>query len=48
MLLHMTALLISQDRLGWKNFMEGRRLIEFYQMQFIHLACISGFLNGED
>ena len=45
---HMTALVISQDNTGWRNFTEGRLSNEFHQMQYIRLACESSFLNGED
>ena len=45
---NMRALAVSQDKIGWRNFMEGRVSKEFYQMQAQHLASGTSFLNGED
>ena len=42
------ALAVSQDKIGWRNFTEGRITKEFYQMQAQHLASGTSFLNGED
>ena len=45
---NMRALAVSQDKIGWRNFMEGRVSKEFYQMQAQHSASSTSFLNGED
>ena len=44
----MTALAKSQDKIGWRNLMEGRFSKHFYKMQSIHLDFGSTYLNGED
>ena len=45
---NMTALAKSQDKIGWRNLMEGRVSKHFYEIQSIHLAFGSTHLNGED
>ena len=45
---NMTALAKSQDKIGWRNLMEGCFSKHFYEMQSIHLAFGSTYLNGED
>ena len=42
----MKALAQSQDKIGYRNFMEGHILIHFYEVQNFHLAMSSSFLNG--
>jgi len=47
----MRSLAISQDKIGWRNFMEGRISRRFYSIQHFHLAISSissSYLNGED
>ena len=44
----MKALAQSQDKIGYRNFMEGHILIHFYEIQNFHLAMTSSFLNGAD
>ena len=39
---------ISQDIIGWHNFMEGRISRHFYNIQCVHLAMSSSYLNGKD
>ena len=38
----------SQDKIGWRNLMEGQLSKNFYEVQSIHLAFGSSVLNGED
>ena len=45
---NMTALAKNQDKIGWTNLMEGHFSKHFYEMQSIHLAFGSTYLNGED
>ena len=42
----MKALAQSQDKIGYRNFMEGYTSIHFYKIQNFHLAMSSSFLNG--
>ena len=44
----MKALAQSQDKIGYRNFMEGYILIHFYKIQNFHLAMSTSFLNGAD
>jgi len=44
----MKALAQSQDKIGYRNFMEGHISIHFYEVQKFHLAMFSSFLNGAD
>ncbi len=44
----MMALAQSQDKIGYRNFMEGHILTHFYEIQNFHLAMTSSFLNGAD
>ena len=44
----MKTLAISQDIIGWHNFMEGRISKHFYNIQCVHLAMSSSYLNGKD
>jgi len=44
----MRALAISQDKIGWRNFMEGCISIHFYFIQHYHLALSGSYLNGSD
>jgi hypothetical protein len=44
----MKALAQSQDKIGYRNFMEGYISIHFYEIQNFHLAMSSSFLNGAD
>ena len=44
----MTALAKSQDKMGWRNLMEGRSSKHLHKMQSIHLPFGSIFLNGQD
>ena len=44
----MKMLAISQDIIGWHNFMEGRISKRFYNIQCMHLAMSSSYLNGND
>ena len=39
---------ISQDRIGWRNMMEGRVSKEFYAIQRLHLSNSNLRINGED
>ena len=36
----------SQDKIGYRNFIEGHISIHFYEIQTFHLAMSSSFLNG--
>jgi len=42
----MKALAQSQDKIGYRNFMEGYISIHFYEIQNFHLSMSSSFLNG--
>jgi hypothetical protein len=44
----MKALAQSQDKIGYRNFMEGYISIHFYEIQNFHLAMSSSFINGAD
>ena len=44
----MARLAASQDKIGWRNFMEGRISKHFYPMQQLHLTSSPSFLNGGD
>merc|ERR1712153_124549 len=44
----MTSLAKSQDKIGWRNLMEGQFSKYFYKMQSTHLAFGSTYLNGEN
>jgi hypothetical protein len=44
----MKALAQSQDKIGYRNFMEGYISIHFYKIQNFHLAMSSSFINGAD
>jgi len=44
----MKALAQSQDKIGYRNFMEGCISIHFYEIQNFHLAMSSSFINGDD
>lgn len=39
---------VSQDRIGWRNMMEGRISKEFYGIQCIHLSQSHSRINGND
>jgi hypothetical protein len=44
----MKALATSQDKIGWRNFMEGCISTHFYFIQHYHLALSGSYLNGSD
>ena len=44
----MKALAQSQDKIGYRNFMEGYISIHFYEIQNFHLAMSSSFINEAD
>ena len=44
----MKALAVSQDKIGWRNFMEGCISTHFYFIQHYHLALSGSLLNGSD
>ena len=44
----MKRIAISQDIIGWRNFMEGRVSKYFYKAQHFHLTMSSSYLNGSD
>jgi len=44
----MKALAPIQDKIGYRNFMEGYTSIHFYEIKNFHLAMSSSFLNGAD
>ena len=44
----MRALAVSQDKIGWWNFMEGCISTHFYFIQHYHLALSGSILNGAD
>ena len=39
---------VSQDRIGWRNMMEGRISKEFYGIQCLHLSKSHSRINGND
>jgi hypothetical protein len=41
----MRALAESQDKIGWRNFMEGYISCHFYNIQRFHLSMFSSYLN---
>ena len=43
----MRRLAKSQDKIGWRNFMEGRISKEFFKMQEVYLTLGCHKLNGE-
>ena len=44
----MRSLTSSQDKIGWRNFMEGCISTHFYFIQHYHLALSGSYLNGSD
>jgi hypothetical protein len=44
----MRALAISQDKIGWRNFMKGCISIHFFFIQHYHLALSGSYLNRSD
>jgi hypothetical protein len=44
----MRALAISQDKIGWRNFIEGCISTLFYFIQHYHLALSGSYLNRSD
>jgi hypothetical protein len=44
----MPALAESQDKIGWRNFMEGYISCHFYNIQRFHLSMSSSYLNGSN
>jgi hypothetical protein len=44
----MKALAVSQDVIGYHNFMEGYISTHFYEIQNFHLAMSSSYLNGSN
>ena len=44
----MRALAISQDKIGWRNIMEGCFSTHFYFIQHYHLVLSGSYLNGSD
>jgi hypothetical protein len=44
----MKALAQSQDRIGYRNFMERNISINFFEIQNFHLAMSSSFINGAE
>jgi hypothetical protein len=44
----MKALAVSQDKIGWQNFMERCISTHFYFIQHYHLALLGSYLNGSD
>ena len=44
----MRNIAVSQDIIGWRNFMEGRISELFYPTQQAHLATSSSYINGGD
>jgi hypothetical protein len=44
----MKTLAVSQDKIGWQNFMEGCISTHFYFIQHYHLALLGSYLNGSD
>ena len=44
----MRQLAASLDRIGWRNFMEGRVSKHFYSIQQLHLTVGESYLSGDD
>jgi hypothetical protein len=44
----MCTLADSQDKIRWRNFMEGYISSYFYNIQWFHLSMSSNYLNGAD
>ncbi len=44
----MRALADSQDKIGWRNFVEGYISSHFYNIQRFYLLMTSNYLNGAD
>jgi hypothetical protein len=44
----MKACATSQDKFGWRNFMEGCISTHFYFIQYYHLALSGSYLNGSN
>jgi hypothetical protein len=44
----MSALAESQDKIRWRNFMEGYISSHFYNIQRFHLSISSSYLNGSN
>ncbi len=44
----MRALVESQDKIEWRNFMEGYISSHFYNIQWFHLLMSSSYLNGSN
>ncbi len=44
----MRTLVDSQDKIGWRNFMEGYISSHFYNIQWFHLSMSSNYLNSAD
>ena len=44
----MRALAVSQNKIEWRNFMEGCISTHFYFIQHYHLALSGSYLNGSD
>jgi hypothetical protein len=44
----MRALARSQNKIGWRNFMEGCISTPFYFIQHYHLTLLGSYLNGAD
>ena len=44
----MLTIAISQDKIGWRNMMEGRVTKELYAVQRLHLATSDSRINGDD
>jgi hypothetical protein len=44
----MHALAESQDKIGWRNFLEGYISMHFYSIQCFHLSLSGKYLNGAD
>ena len=45
---NLNAAAVSQDKIGWRNMMEGRISKEFYVIQRLHLSNSTGRINGGD
>jgi hypothetical protein len=44
----MKALAVSQDKIGWINFMDGCISTHFFFIYHYHLALLGNYLNGSD
>lgn len=42
----MKRLALSQDMIGWREFMEGRISVEFYKVQELHFAGVSSYMTA--